>query len=91
MTTSTFALSHPSPVQMYFQNLGLAARHLGAALIAAVPPQGAADAALATAKLVYGTPASKAEAADELGALASQFEATQPNQAAELRWLASRG
>ena len=93
MTTSTFAMSHASPVQVYFHNLGQASRLLGAALIrgAQLSDPKTVAAVMATPKVDYDKPAHRAEAADMLNALASQFDATQPNQAAELRWLASRG
>jgi hypothetical protein len=94
MATSTFALWHANPVQVYFYNLGRAARTFGAALIAAAPqpPEIETTAQPNAAHLLSpDTAASRSQAAEALNALASQFDATQPNQAAELRWLASRG
>jgi hypothetical protein len=92
MTTSTFALSHAHPVQLYFHNLGRAARYLGAALVAAAPQPPEVLAAEPQASLKFAEPGEgQAAGTDMLYALARQFESTQPNQAAELRWLASRG
>jgi hypothetical protein len=89
MTTPHYAL-HSSPVQVYFHNLGRATLSLGAALIAAELPA-AAESPAAVSAWPYDETAHGAEAAASLNALASTFDATQPNQAAELRWLASRG
>jgi hypothetical protein len=94
MTTSTFALSHAHPVQMYFHNLGRAARFLGAALVAAapLPPEAQTSASQASLKFApHDVDENRAATTDMLYSLASQFESTQPNQAAELRWLASHG
>jgi hypothetical protein len=96
MATSSYPLSQPTPAQLYFHNLGRAARYFGAALVAAAPtpPESGPVAAPGTVKLLdqYDNPVeSDGRAAETLYALAREFEPTQPNQAAELRWLASHG
>jgi hypothetical protein len=94
MTTSTFVLSHSHPVQLYFHNLGRAARFLGAALVASAPQPPETQTATPQASLKFAShdgDENRAASTDMLYSLASQFESTQPNQAAELRWLASRG
>jgi hypothetical protein len=91
MTTATFTLAH-SPVQIYFHNLGCATRSLAAALIAAPQPPESEFVPYDTVDAAgQQTSSPDPDAADLLNALATEFEATQPNQAAELRWLASRG
>ncbi len=94
MTTSTFALSHANPVHAYFHNLGQAARTFGAALVAAAPQPSGEHASTSHAPVKASENAfaeNRRDATEMLYSLAAQFEPTQPNQAAELRWLASRG
>ena len=103
MATSSFALSHASSVQSYFHNLARAARSFGAALFAATPrsPEVRISASrdnlklleleLAQDRAAVADMLRHAAAADMLHSVAYQFDATQPSQAAELHWLASRG
>lgn len=87
MLNANFA-SHPyvSPVSSYTENLGRAARSFIAALLAIDPAK--VESGPTVGKMSVQTSQADYE---ELERLAHEFDLIMPNQAAELRYLVSRG